>query len=322
MTVASSFRFRALVVLLLSAFATLCGGGHTVRVEQVEAYEDLEYLSDDAAGILADTYKGKKIKVLVTPLLYENRQFLRIGRLIADRLEDQLVGASKFDLIGELDLQALMIKLKLSPGPGLFSPDNIGIIGGAAGADALVVGNITDMGAYFAVSIRLLKVADGTVLTAVQLNLVNKAGNLVNQFSEDEAVPAYQGRYRHIFVGRWERFGDPFTGLTVDVDQDDNSNFYAIINTVPYSAVQAGFSSGEVKWQKLRPVGWNVFEGESIGAQPGVYRNDGGPDNPTTPLTTVPIRICVDGSGDLLTVEVHTNDPKLAAPAQTWRRLY
>lgn len=310
-----------LALTLTLAIVSACSN-KTVRVAKVDAYETIPDLADEIAATLADAYKGKKRKVLVANFLYENRQFLRIGRLLADRVEDQLVDAPKFEILSGIDLQNILIKLKLKPGPGLFAPDNAGIIAGAVGADALVVGNITDMGPYFAVSTRLLDASSGTVLAAAQYNLVNKAGNLVNQFAEDEAVtPSYAGRYRDLFKGRWERYGDSLSGMTVDVEQDEQGTYYAIIHDAPYRAREAGLSSGEVKWQKLRPTGWNVFEGESLSVQPGVYRSDGGADNVVTPLQTVPVEICVDGSGERLVVLVQTT-PETGYANQTWRRLF
>ncbi len=64
-------------------------------------------------------------------------------------------------------------------------------------------------------------------------------------------------------VGKWERFGDPYEGLQVDVRKVDDKYVGELVHTTD-TAIYFGLELQDVKWKDLRKVNDTVYEFEDL----------------------------------------------------------
>lgn len=133
------------------------------------------------AAQLAEDLKRAKVKRVATAdfIDYRNRSNM-LGRYIADTLTTGLfMAASKgeqsaFELVERARLEAILRELKLSAA-GLVNPDNARKVGNIAGVDALIVGNLVDMGETIAVTVRVISTETARVLSARRFTFLANA---------------------------------------------------------------------------------------------------------------------------------------------------
>jgi len=60
-------------------------------------------------------------------------------------------------------------------------------------------------------------------------------------------------------VGKWERYGDPLAGMTIEITNIGGS-FKAEIIASPDSVQQRGFFVGDIKWRDIKKIEENKYE--------------------------------------------------------------
>ena len=60
-------------------------------------------------------------------------------------------------------------------------------------------------------------------------------------------------------IGKWERFGDPLAGMTIEITNIGGS-FKAEIITSPDNVLERGFFAGDIKWRDIKKIDDNKYE--------------------------------------------------------------
>ena len=60
-------------------------------------------------------------------------------------------------------------------------------------------------------------------------------------------------------VGKWERYGDPLAGMTIEITNIGGS-FKAEVIASPDSVQQRGFFVGDIKWRNIKRIEENKYE--------------------------------------------------------------
>jgi hypothetical protein len=60
-------------------------------------------------------------------------------------------------------------------------------------------------------------------------------------------------------LGKWERYGDPLSGMIIEISNIGGS-FKAEIISAPDSVQQKGFFIGDIKWRDIKKIDKNKYE--------------------------------------------------------------
>lgn len=118
----------------------------------------------------ASAEAGKKVAVSPLVSLGPTARDKQMGDVVAELIQERLAQAEGIELIERTQLKKILEELKLSL-LGLTDPNNAEAVGKLAGADVMIVGSVSEVGADFRVSVRLVNVSNGKIEKALSANL-------------------------------------------------------------------------------------------------------------------------------------------------------
>lgn len=146
---------------LTTMFVLLAPGCATT--EHRTARDDLgagaNTLTDELAGKLA--LLAKRLRVGVLPFTDSSGNVYVLGEYLAEKIITRLGARDHIELIERARLDRLMTEHRLSD---LTSQQSVASIADMLGADALIIGSVTVLGAYVDVNARIVEPASGRVL--------------------------------------------------------------------------------------------------------------------------------------------------------------
>lgn len=138
--------------------------GSTTQIHQTTG-ERLQQAIASLAGDIQKGVSGKRVqKAAVMPLTTLHGIETTLGLYIADKLTNALsVGTQRIDMVERARISVALGEMKLGAS-GLLSEETIQRTGMALGADAVIVGTITELGDEIDVSVRIFSVATLRIL--------------------------------------------------------------------------------------------------------------------------------------------------------------
>jgi TolB-like protein len=177
-----------------------------------------------AAQIVAALPKGATAKIAVAPFanLGPTAHEKKLGDVVSELLVTRLSGKPNIVIIERGQIDQILNELKLSM-LGLTDGSNAEKVGKLLGADAMIVGSVSEVGDKFAISARHVDTATGRVAFAKEV-LVPQAGTIA--LSSKYIVTKSRGDalFRSLIVPGWGQVyndqdakGYVFTGVTLGV---------------------------------------------------------------------------------------------------------
>ncbi len=163
--------FKSVVgaVLLVCIFASKPMANESNANKQIhKAVAQLVQALTTAMGVNQNSPRKVAVSALVSlgPLAREKQ----MGEVVAELLQEKLAKVSGVTLIERVQLKKILEELKLSL-LGLTDSSNAGAVGKLAGADAMLVGSVSEVGADFRISLRLVDVKSGKVEKSLAANM-------------------------------------------------------------------------------------------------------------------------------------------------------
>lgn len=194
-----------------------------VRKAAVESAPELPGAVDKlAAQIIASLPKGSASKIAVAPFvnLGPTAREKKLGEVVSELLVTRLSGKPNIQIIERAQLDAVLQELKLSM-LGLTEGSNAEKVGKLLGAEAMIVGSVSEIGDKFAVTARHVNVTTGQVAFAKEVQ-VPQAGTIA--LSSKYIVTKSKGDafFRSLLIPGWGQVyndqdvkGYVFIGTTV-----------------------------------------------------------------------------------------------------------
>lgn len=153
----------ALVGFVIAGCSTM-GRGPT---QEVGLQGKIELLAQELA---ADVRVRRKLTVAVTDLTDIWGRKSKLGSYVADKLAGSLRNTGRFYIVERRLLDKLWEEQRLGL-IGVLDPSSAPDVGKLFGADAILVGTVTDLGTSVDVNVRLIDAERGTVLAAADVQL-------------------------------------------------------------------------------------------------------------------------------------------------------
>jgi TolB-like protein len=176
-----------------------------------------------AKQILAALPANKPAKIAITPFvnLGPTAHEKKLGDVVAEMLVTRLTGAKpNLTIIERGQLSQVMEELKLSM-LGLTEGSNAEKVGKLLGAEAMIVGSVSEVGDKFAISARHVDVETGQVAFAKEV-LVPQAGTIALSSKYIVTKSRSDSLFRSLLIPGWGQYyndqdakGYVFTGVTV-----------------------------------------------------------------------------------------------------------
>lgn len=177
-----------------------------------------------ANQILAALPRGAQSKIAIAPLanLGPTAHEKKLGEVVSELLVTRLSGKPNVIVIERAQIDQILNELKLSM-LGLTDGSNAEKVGKLLGADAMIVGSVSEVGDKFAISARHVDTGSGRVAFAKEV-LVPQAGTIA--LSSKYVVTKSRGDalFRSLVVPGWGQVyndqaakGYVFTGVTLAV---------------------------------------------------------------------------------------------------------
>lgn len=151
-------------ILMFSAVAGSAQAGDAVDNAVQSAAEALA----SSAGIDGANPKNVAVSALVS--LGPTAREKQLGEVFAELLQDKMSKIEGLKLIERLQLKKILAELKLSL-LGLSDPTNAGAVGQMAGADIIIVGSVSEVGADFVMALRMVEVSTGRINKAFKIKI-------------------------------------------------------------------------------------------------------------------------------------------------------
>lgn len=175
-----------------------------------------------AATILQALPKGKPAKIAIVPFtnLGPTAHEKKLGDIVSELLVTRLTGKDNITIIERGQIDQVMNELKLSM-LGLTEGSNAEKVGKLLGAEAMIVGSVSEVGDKFAIAARHVDVETGRVAFAREVQ-VPQAGAIA--LSSEYVVTKSRGDalFRSLLVPGWGQIynnqdakGYVFTGVTL-----------------------------------------------------------------------------------------------------------
>lgn len=175
-----------------------------------------------AAAILQALPKGKPAKIAVVPFtnLGPTAHEKKLGDIVSELLVTRLTGKENITIIERGQIDQVMNELKLSM-LGLTEGSNAEKVGKLLGAEAMIVGSVSEVGDKFAIAARHVDVETGRIAFAREVQ-VPQAGAIA--LSSEYIVTKSRGDalFRSLLVPGWGQIynnqdakGYVFTGVTL-----------------------------------------------------------------------------------------------------------
>lgn len=175
-----------------------------------------------AATILQALPKGKPAKIAIVPFtnLGPTAHEKKLGDIVSELLVTRLSGKENITIIERGQIDQIMNELKLSM-LGLTEGSNAEKVGKLLGAEAMIVGSVSEVGDKFAIAARHVDVETGRVAFAREVQ-VPQAGTIA--LSSEYIVTKSRGDalFRSVLVPGWGQIynnqdakGYVFTGVTL-----------------------------------------------------------------------------------------------------------
>ena len=143
----------------------------------------------------------RKIAVSALVSLGPTARDKQMGDVVAEILQEKLAKVDGVTLIERMQLAKILEELKLSL-LGLTDPGNAEAVGKMAGADAMIVGSVSEVAADFRISIRLVNVETGKIEKALavsvpQENMIALSSDYVVVRTRSDAI------FRSLLIPGW-----------------------------------------------------------------------------------------------------------------------
>lgn len=143
----------------------------------------------------------RKIAVSALVSLGPTARDKQMGDVVAEILQEKLAKVEGVTLIERMQLAKILEELKLSL-LGLTDPGNAEAVGKMAGADAMIVGSVSEVAADFRISIRLVNVETGKIEKALavsvpQENMIALSSDYVVVRTRSDAI------FRSLLIPGW-----------------------------------------------------------------------------------------------------------------------
>jgi hypothetical protein len=113
-------------------------------------------------------------------------------------------------------------------------------------------------------------------------------------------------------IGKWERFGDQFKGMTIQIKNEGGSFKAEIIETTDAIELN-GFVKGDIKWKDIKNISENKYEYQDLGKKPILYSDKFEGDYVMARLEFV--------SDTLLQTRVFSKGDELIGTETQWRKI-
>jgi curli production assembly/transport component CsgG len=159
-------RSRIAVITFLILFES----GNVWAQDIVE--EKIKDLSMQLTEVKGELNSGSAIKIAILGFASDNQQFVRFRNYIRTELEAALHQSGKFTIVSR-DIIDKIIEEQKRGLTGMFDPAAAKNIGKLMGADALIIGNVTDLGSNspLRISAQCYSVRTGALIAEARVNL-------------------------------------------------------------------------------------------------------------------------------------------------------
>lgn len=221
---ASAFILSAVLLATESATAQTAPATSTpARQAAIESDPELPAAIDKLAAQILAAVKGKRgAKIAVAPFinLGPTAHQKKLGEVTSELLVTRLTGKEGIQIIERAQLNQVLDELKLSM-LGLTEGSNAEKVGKLLGAEAMIVGSVSEVGDQFAISARHVDVGTGQVAFAKEVR-VPQAGTIALSSKYVVTKSRSDAFFRSLLLPGWgqqynnqETKGWLFSGLTV-----------------------------------------------------------------------------------------------------------
>lgn len=182
---------RVLRAAVLAGVAMSCADAPQPRPDpgplRVLVQQDPEAVINHLSRQIRESLVASNVRRVAIPNLITHADIeTELGAYLADKLTNSLfANASGFEVVDRIHLNSIVREVQV--GAGIGDLETIQALGKVLGADALVVGTITDMGEEYDITLRMIETERAKVL-AIASEKMRRTGALASLFGKEIAA--------------------------------------------------------------------------------------------------------------------------------------